>query len=51
MPSIEKPKIDYKKYILSKEEVRKKNYIGDAVIAERSEQEERGDDTEEYTND
>ena len=39
----EDPKIlqeQLKKFAVSKDNVRKKNYIGDAVIAERSEQEE-----------
>lgn len=36
---------DYKKYLISKDEVRKKNYIGDAIIAERNEQDENEDDT------
>lgn len=40
-------KSDFKKYLLSKDEVRKKNYIGDAIIAERSETDEIEEQTEE----
>jgi hypothetical protein len=28
-------KIDYKKFSISKDEIKKKNYIGDSVIPER----------------
>ena len=35
-------KVDFKKGLPSKDEIRRKNFIGDAVIAERVDEEEEG---------
>eukprot|EP00347_Sterkiella_histriomuscorum_P018145 403346620 len=47
VPEIQKLSIekgDYKKFLPTKQEMKKKNYIGDAIIAERNEQDENEDD-------